>query len=356
MSTGNAMNEKAALVVTSIAKPNAVLQELARGCREQKMPFIVIGDVPSPPDFELEGCDFYSLERQAATGFRLAALTPTRHYARKNLGYLLAARNGAELVVETDDDNIPYDTFWGVRNRTVDAAVVGDAGWTNVYRFFSDVNIWPRGLPLDAVQSAVPDYDTIPVGAVPCPIQQGLADDNPDVDAVYRLVCPLPQSFRRDRRVALTGGSWCPFNSQNTTWWREAFLLLYLPAYCSFRMTDIWRSFVAQRIAWANGWGILFHEPTVRQERNEHSLMRDFKDEVPGYLHNRAICEALDALSMPAGAEHIAANLRSSYEALVRLGVVDQQELALVDAWIADMSDCLAGDDRPSQSEEVEPR
>ncbi|HYO79355.1 MAG TPA: STELLO glycosyltransferase family protein, partial [Thermoanaerobaculia bacterium] len=139
-------------------------------------------------------------------------------------------------------------------------------------------------------------------------------------------------------------------------WWREAFLLLYLPAYCSFRMTDIWRSFVAQRIAWANGWGILFHEPTVRQERNEHNLMRDFKDEVPGYLHNRAICEALGALEMPAGAEHIAANLRSSYEALVRLGVIDQQELALVDAWIADMNDCIAAEDRPAGSGEVGPK
>ena len=46
-------------------------------------------------------------------------------------------------------------------------------------------------------------------------------------------------------------------------------------------MTDIWRSFVAQRIAWANGWAILFHEPTVWQDRNEHNLMRDFRDESP---------------------------------------------------------------------------
>ena len=47
-------------------------------------------------------------------------------------------------------------------------------------------------------------------------------------------------------------------------------------------MTDIWRSFVAQRIAWTNNWSVLFDEPTVWQERNEHDLMRDFRDEVPG--------------------------------------------------------------------------
>ena len=121
------------------------------------------------------------------------------------------------------------------------------------------------------------------------PIQQGLANQNPDVDAIYRLVLPLPLDFVEAAPVALGKGAWCPFNSQNTTWWSEAFPLLYLPFHCSFRMTDIWRSFVAQRIAWENGWSILFHNATVFQERNEHSLIRDFEEEIPGYLNNRAM-------------------------------------------------------------------
>lgn len=63
-------------------------------------------------------------------------------------------------------------------------------------------------------------------------------------------------------------------------------------------MTDIWRSFVAQRVAWECGWSVLFHGPTVWQERNDHNLMRDFEDEVPGYLNNSAIREALESLSL----------------------------------------------------------
>jgi hypothetical protein len=70
------------------------------------------------------------------------------------------------------------------------------------------------------------------------------------------------------------------------------------------RVTDIWRSLVAQRIAWANGWLVLFHEPTVRQEPNEHNLMADFEAEVPGYCHNRQIAERLDALTLAGGVEH----------------------------------------------------
>ncbi len=144
----------------------------------------------------------------------------------------------------------PRPEFFGRRTRRLSVPSVTDAGWVNAYRYFTDVNIWPRGLPLDAIQRPLPPFESLHTQDVACPIQQGLADENPDVDAIYRLVLTLPQNFRADRRVALGKGAWCPFNSQNTTWWPEAFPLLYLPSYCSFRMTDIWRSFVAQRVAW----------------------------------------------------------------------------------------------------------
>ena len=76
---------------------------------------------------------------------------------------------------------------------------------------------------------------------------------------------------------------------------------MYLPSYCSFRMTDIWRSYVAQRIAWECGWSVLYHEPTVWQERNEHNLMKDFEDEIPGYTNNLNICKTLQALHLKPG-------------------------------------------------------
>ena len=332
------MPHKMALVVTSISAPNAALRELAEGCRTNGMPFIVIGDVKSPPDFSLDGCSFYSIERQLQTGLLTAAMCPRRHYARKNVGYLIAIQQQAPMIVETDDDNFPRHGFWSERCRRQLVPALDQDGWVNAYAYFSDANIWPRGLPLDAVRGALPQFDDLAVAERDCPIQQGLADENPDVDAIYRLLLPLPVSFRLDRRLGLGRGSWCPFNSQNTTWWPDAYPLLYLPAYCSFRMTDIWRSFVAQRIGWANGWSILFHEPTVRQERNDHNLMRDFQDEVPGYLQNRNIAETLGGLSLTPGPDRLADNLRICYEALVRLSVVDKQELPLLDAWLADLA------------------
>ena len=325
-----------ALVVTSIAAPNAVLRALAEGSIRHNVHFYNIGDSKTPAGFALDGCDYYPLERQRASGLAYAALCPERSYTRKNIGYLLAIRNGARVLIETDDDNFPRDPFWLPRQREAQAPLAEKTGWLNAYGFFSDALLWPRGLPLDAVRTKLPELASLPLTARDCPIQQGLADENPDVDAIYRLLLPLPQNFRPGR-VILGDGAWCPFNSQNTTWWAEAFPLLYLPAHCSFRMTDIWRSFVAQRIAWANGWSVLFHEATVWQERNDHNLMRDFQDEVPGYLHNRAIGATLDALPIEPGVQNLGENLRRCYTALVCMGVVGEAELPLLEAWLGDL-------------------
>jgi hypothetical protein len=331
------MDSTTSIVITSIAAPNRVLRDIAGQCSTRSLKFYVIGDVSSPADFHLDGCSFYSIDRQISTGFQTATLCPKRHYARKNIGYLAAIEAGSQMIVETDDDNLPGEGFWGPRTRTQSVPAVAAAGWVNVYRYFTETHIWPRGLPLDAVRQRAAPMDRLTVETVDCPIQQGLADENPDVDAIYRLVLPLPVDFEKGRRVALKRSVWCPFNSQNTTWWRDAFPLLYLPAYCSFRMTDIWRSFVAQRIAWENGWSVLFESPTVVQERNDHNLMRDFQDEIPGYVNNRAIAEALDGLPLNAGPEHIAENLLACYELMVRREWVGRDEMRLLEAWIADL-------------------
>lgn len=328
------MPAKTALIVTSISPPNPVLSALARGSIEHGVRFIVVGDTRSPKEFSLEGCEFYDIAAQRAHGFRFADACPTGHYARKNIGYLLALRDGASVILETDDDNFPRPEFWTQRRLRHRGDMCDRRGWVNIYRHFSDANIWPRGLPLDEI-GQLPGGSTRE-GSADCPIQQGLADDNPDVDAIYRLILPLPQSFRSGR-IALAAGTWCPFNSQNTAWFAEAAPLLYLPSYCSFRMTDIWRSFVAQRIAWENGWSVLFHESTVWQDRNEHNLMRDFQDEVPGYLHNRAICDRLAACKLKGGVAAMPGDLRICYAAMIEGGFIDAKELPLLEAWLSDL-------------------
>jgi hypothetical protein len=324
------------LVITSIAKQDhPVLKNFAEECSQRSMPFIVVGDTKSPKEFNLEGCDFYSVERQHALNFELAKILPLKHYARKNLGYLVAISKGAEIIIETDDDNLPLSDFWNNRTKFENAHLLSNTGWVNIYKYFTDIHIWPRGFALENILDNIPKLDEqIPVE---CPIQQGLADENPDVDAIYRLILPLPITFNKSENIALGNNSFCPFNSQNTTWFKEAFPLLYLPYYCSFRMTDIWRSFVAQRIAWTCGWPILFHQSTVWQQRNDHNLMNDFRDEISGYNNNALIYNCLKELKLKDGIKNISENMIKCYQKLIGLGLVGQQEITLLDAWLKDI-------------------
>ncbi len=336
------MNTKKSLIITSIAgDKHPVLNQFSIECKTQEVAFIVIGDTKSPAQFHLEGCDFWSVERQLTLPFELAKITPTRHYSRKNLGYLLAIQNGSTELVETDDDNIPKPEFWNKKQREVESYAFENSGWVNVYHYFTKNKIWPRGFPLEELQREQTALSALKNTRVNCPIQQGLADENPDVDAIYRLTYPLPINFEIKTKLALGKNAWSPFNSQNTYWFKEAFALMYLPSYCSFRMTDIWRSYVAQRIAWECGWSILYHEPTVWQERNDHNLMKDFEDEISGYSNNLNICKELQQLPLKMGRENIYDNLITCYQKLIDIQVIGKEELPLLKAWINDVSRLL---------------
>lgn len=326
------------LVITSIAnQDHPVLKQFATECATHEVPFIVIGDTKSPDEFDLAGCDFFSINRQLSLNFELAKTLPVKHYSRKNLGYLVAMSKGAEIIIETDDDNYPLQLFWNNRTKQVNAHVLNDKGWVNVYKYFTEAHIWPRGFALENLHDNLPKLEK--QTAIECPIQQGLADENPDVDAIYRLILPLPVTFNKSDNIALGNNSFCPFNSQNTTWFKEAFPLLYLPSYCSFRMTDIWRSFVAQRIAWTCGWPILFHHSTVWQERNDHNLMNDFRDEISGYNNNALIYKSLKELNLKEGMANISSNMKICYKRLIELGLVGEGESFLLDAWLKDTID-----------------
>lgn len=194
--------------------------------------------------------------------------------------------------------------------------------------------VWPRGLPLEAVhEAAAAAAQPVASGRAFSPVQQELANGNTDVDAVYRMTRGELVEFE-DRGPLIFGErAWTPFNSQSTHWWEEAFELLYIPSYCTFRMTDIWRSFVAQACLWPCGWRLAYRGPSMVQERNPHNLLRDFEAEVPGYLQNAAIVERLGTLDMEPGPKGIRANMRRCYETLVAIQLVDAIELKLLDLW-----------------------
>jgi hypothetical protein len=326
-------------VITTINAPTDCTKRFSAKLRDYDVPIIVVGDKNGPPEYNLNGAMLLSLQDQMKLPYSISRILPLSHYARKNLGYLEAIRQGAGCIYETDDDNAPRPS-WKVRERAISCAVAPERKWMNVYQVFSGGLVWPRGFPLEQIREQwnvwKPSNELLI--KIEAPIQQGLTNLSPDVDSIWRLVLDKVVRFDDLPSIHLQPGTWCPFNSQSTWWWKDAFHLMYLPSYCSFRMTDIWRSFVAQRCLWAMGSGIVFHSAEVEQERNPHNLHADFCDEVSGFLSNQRIVDILSDLDLPSGHESNCEAMANCYKALVREGIFPDKEIALVNAWIDDLN------------------
>lgn len=323
-------------VLTTIAQPTFCIKKLASQISGTNG-LIVIGDKKGPLSYDLVNTQFYSLEQQLELDFELATKLPLGHYSRKNIGYLLAMEQGENCIYETDDDNQP-NAHWKIRTREMEALIAERSPWINAYKHFSKENIWPRGFLLDRITNPAsnPKHDGR-LRKMIAPIQQGLADVSPDVDAIWRLTKNKDFSFDRNQSIALPKGSWCPFNTQSTWWWEEAFPLLYLPSYCSFRMTDIWKSFIAQRCLWEIGYELVFHAAEVDQDRNVHDLMRDFEAEIPGYMLNKKLTTVLEKTKLVSGKDNALENLVRCYESLIANAILPEKEMTLVKAWTADI-------------------
>lgn len=318
-------------IITTINPPTKAIEKYYELFGEN---LIIVGDEKTPKDWNYKDAK-YILDLPDDKGY-YEGYAPRNHYARKNLGYLHAIKNKASLIVDTDDDNIPNEN-WKEREEQVEASISIGEGWYNVYDIVSEEYIWPRGFSLKHL------HDFVSVGPTrlrTSSIQQGLSDGEPDVDAIWRLVSKKQHTFSPKKSIYVQPNAWCPFNSQSTWFFPRAYPLLYLPVYSTMRMTDIWRSFIAQKCLWELGEGVTFHSPSeVFQDRNEHDLIKDFADEIPGYLHNDEIVEILSHLILKPGEENICENLLTCYQAIVDKNILPEMEIRSVKKWIKDYGD-----------------
>jgi hypothetical protein len=323
---------KRCIVFTTIQAPTDAVK---RWAEQPGWEVISVGDRKTPENWSCPGCVYLPATYQSS----LAKMLPWDHYSRKMLGYIHAMESGAELILDTDDDNFPHpgwsDFDLEIRERTV---VESTNVFLNIYRAFTDEPCWPRGYPLELITqdgSLLVRPDKSQIG-----VWQGLVSDDPDMDAIYRLTTIRRPVFDAGRCFVLAPGTLCPFNSQNTVFRRELFPLLYLPVTVSFRFTDILRGYVALAVMRHTDYRIEFRSPNARQERNPHKYMDDFRQEVSMYLNTLKVTELVrDAMR---SGNSISENLYSGYAALAREGIVEPTELTALIEWQCAVQEAVA--------------
>lgn len=319
------------IVVTTIQYPTEQLKKIAQ---IPDWRLVVVGDKKTPVDWYLENCDYLSPERQLELGYELTNLLPWNHYSRKNIGYLFAIENGAKIIYETDDDNLPMGELNPSSQSCVLRGLESFSNCANIYSYFEQPHVWPRGYPLDKIKNGNQFLVTLPqfcqIG-----IEQGVVNKNPDVDAIFRLTQGDEIIFETRSACFLSENLFCPFNSQNTFFHQPAFFTMYIPSTPTMRVSDIWRGYIAQKLIWEKGFKLVFSGPNAIQDRNLHSLMDDFLLEQSLYLQGSNL---VDYLSNWNGYDdHPLGSIYALYTDLVKEGFVKEEELRLLKGWISDL-------------------
>jgi hypothetical protein len=330
-----------AIVLTTINIPNNVKEFIEKADGEW-VP-IVVGDLKTPHDKVEKICRaahgvYLSPEKQMTLGFSHGASIPWNCYDRKNLGYLFALREGAELIYSTDDDNYPpehWDSFVKLGKQRVEV-VSSDSGWWNCCSL-GDAGVTPRGYPFWLIHEK-PSYH-VDQKEVDVGIQAGMWLDDPDVDAMTRLVSnPVIKSYL-EKDVALETGTMCPYNSQNTFITREM-----VPAnmlWCGarteyYRYDDIFAGYVGQIIAWHYGKTIKFGRPFLRQTRNPHDLLRDLRSEIGGMECQKGLFSILRSMEFKSSSK--GENLKEIiYRVLQEMPQLPSTLKTQVDTWCVDL-------------------
>lgn len=307
-----------ALVTTTINVPHnlsAMLQAAVDRGHAGRLFVVVVGDRKTPPEIEpfLRACaqrlgvriDYLDVPAQQRFLRQWPALDIVIRYnciQRRNVGFLWAARHGAEVLVSVDDDNfLVAEDFWGdhlVVGKSPELPMVSHpSGWWNVCeRLACDPprSFYHRGFP-KSLQNWKTGGQSVQRRAARVMVNAGLWLNNPDVDATANIEEPLNVVSMADvdgsPRCTLAPGTWCPYNSQNTAFDVRTLPAQYLVVMLDFykgyrvgRLDDIWASYFFRAIADAMGDVVAYGPPLVRQDRNPHNFVKDLAEELGGYI------------------------------------------------------------------------
>ena len=282
------------VIITTINKPT---KTILKHIQNTEYDVIIVGDNKTPNDYKKLNCIYIDIPSQKKLFPELYELLPYNHYCRKNLGYLYAIKKGYKIIYETDDDNIPYDNFDNIlQYNNIQMITEKNNVWINIFKYFTNnAYIWPRGFPLSLLKNnpnyLIQDTDKIPS------IINGLVENDPDVDALFRIICNHQSSIQWNKNecVLINNTNVCVFNTQNTFWLNpELFISLLIPCSVSFRYCDILRGIINNIILKKTNNYMMYSSPNVKQNRNEHNLISDFKSEYEMYIHNEKILNFIE--------------------------------------------------------------
>jgi hypothetical protein len=272
------------IVTTTINPPTEATLKYCQIAKNNNWKFVIVGDTKTPHDeydkLQNENVVYLHPDRQSFISPDISELLGWKTIQRRNIGFIYAYQNNADIVATVDDDNIPYEN-WG-DELYINQEITVDLYENLSSKFFDPLSVtnhnqlWHRGYPIEDlnVKNNV-EYKGKTTRKVL--VQADFWDGDPDIDAICRLSKKPIVKFNEFK--PFVSNQLAPFNSQNTFLSREV-LPYYAVLPYTGRMDDIWGGYILQHY-FPNS--VIYNKATVYQERNVQDLIKNLENEVIGY-------------------------------------------------------------------------
>lgn len=115
---------------------------------------------------------------------------------------------------------------------------------------------------------------------------------------------------------------------------------MVLPITVRARVADIWQAYIAESLMPSLGQHVAFTSPIVSRIRNERSVAADLQSEASFYTHADGLTKWLAAWKAAKGRTAIRRQMEQLIIDLYELGVVEETDIRLYQAWLQDL-DCV---------------
>ena len=237
-----------------------------------------------------------------------------RSRGENSLAFLLAFTEGADYVIELDDDVFPEKSFIGDHLTALQRGAPREvkspkAKWYNTLRSLELENpygleVFPRGHPY-SYDVRKEDHEIFTVEQKPAVLNMGHWTGHPDLDAITILACGavdgkcrISGKKLREPSLAVERGTYFSVCSMNTAFRREAIPAMY-QLYMSYmgvdRYDDIWSGLFVKKVADHLGDRISIGSPVGLHDKRPRPVFGDVVKEANGLALNEELWRAVDS-------------------------------------------------------------
>jgi len=246
---------------------------------------------------------------------KYASVIPERCHAEISFAYLVAYEEGADVVIEIDDDvrlmdgnDLVFDHVYNLED-TIGVSISSSNKWYNTIENLSlstNERLFPRGYPFKV--RGVRENHRYAADRGRCVLNMGLWIGCLDLDAltlVYngaldgRLV--FDGGSLKRRKVIISRGTYFPICSMNTSFRRDiipAFYQLYMNFWGIDRFDDIWSGIFLKKIADHLGDKVCLGAPLVYHDKRPRNVFLDLSKEIKGIELNEVLWLIVDQLNL----------------------------------------------------------